>query len=396
MSNQGFNLSTKKNSGNRVAEEGVDYITVTDGNGGDVKIMNIEHEMYAPREGIIEIVPLKVARGLNNAIRHQNEVKFKVIRDRATGWLIGIPIPGYKKDKSIEFESFLIKSAEFLDLSVPKERLKWICIKNGPFLSGSPNFVNSSKTVYEAVDREKQVDDYEINKRAKRKASEIVDTLAGEDLIDMAIALGYDPKLYTPRTLFMEIDKFVENPAKVNGKTGAARFNEIYYSETRLETITLKRAISVGLVTQTLNDGFAYNGVPLGLSEQDAVRYLKQHPTTFTSLDIQSRQQQDGSTQVHEKPKTPVVKDEKDLVVERQKKEIEDLQRRLSKANEDVMESKSEEVIKGEDPELAELISEAKRLLIGAPHLIGRKDSMDVRKQKLRDKIAEANLKASN
>ncbi|MFA7287648.1 MAG: hypothetical protein WC055_02095 [Melioribacteraceae bacterium] len=396
METQGFNLSTVKNSGGRTAKEGVEYITVTDGNGGDIKIMNIENEMYAPREGIIEIIPLKIAKGMGNAIRHQNEVTFRCVRDKATGWLIGIPMPGYRgKDKSIEFERFIIRGAEFLDLSIPKERLKWICIKYGPFLKGSPNFQTQSKTVYEAVDKEKQATEFFKNRKSKRKAGEIAESLHGEELLGMAMALGIDPKLYSTTQLEMEVIKFAENPEKVNGKTGAERFLDVYNSDSKVELITLKRGLSTGILTENLNAGINFNGLTLGHSEQEAVGYLKAHPSTLTSIDIQSRKIQDSSTQAFD-TKPPVIKDEKDAIIERQRKEMEEMKARLAQVNEEALEAKSDAIIANEDPELAELISEAKRLLIKSPHLIGRNDTMDVRKQKLKEKIAETNRQANN
>jgi len=386
MENQGFNLSTIKNSGNKVAEEGVEYITITDGNGGKLKIMNLEHEMYAPREGIVELVPLKIARGLNNAIRHQNEVRFGAITDRATGWIIGIPIPGYKKDKSIGFEIMVVNSAEFLDLSIPKQRLKWICIKNGPFMKDSPNFVPSSKTVYLAVDREKQANEFKINRRVRRKASEIAESLVGEELNDMAIALGFDPKIYSSEGLWMEVVKFAENENKVNGKTGGQRFMEVYESDTRLELIVLKRALSVGILTDTPKDGIAYNGVSLGFSELEAINYLKGHQNTLVSIDTQSKQKQSGSTQAFEKTAPPVIKDEKDLIIERQNREMEEMMKKLSIINEQVLETKSEAEVNELDPKLVPLYKEGKRLGLKV-HLIARYDDVDTRVQKIQAEI---------
>lgn len=395
MSNHGFNLSTIKNSGNRVAEEGVDFITVTDGNGGTLKIMNIENEMYAPHEGIIEVVPLKFAKGINGAVRHRNEVMFRCVRDKATGWLIGIPLPGYKKDKTIEFEPFKLSTTEFLDLSIPKQRLKWICIKNGPFLKGSPNFQSQSKTVYEAVDRERQADQAKINRKSKRKALEIAESLVGEELIDMAIACGIDPKLFSSRMLEEEVIKFTENPEKINGKTGSERFLEIYNSDTRIELTAIRRALSVGILTESPNGGIAYNGVTLGFGETEAVGYLKSHQSTLVSIDTQARIKQNGSTQVFDSPKMPQVKDEKDAVIERMKKELEDAHLRLKAVSEQVIEKKAEEDLEEIDPRLNNVIKEAKRLGLKG-HLIARFNPLEERIQKIQVEIDKKNATAKN
>lgn len=398
MSNQGFNLSTVKNSSGKTAEEGVDFITVTDGNGGQVKIMNLEHEMYAPREGVVEVAPLKFAKGLYGAIRHKNDVTFRCIRDKSTGWMVGVPMPGFRgKDKAIEWEPFKISNTEFFDLSVPKQRLKWICIKHSSFLKGSPNFLSQTKTVYEAVDRERQAEQARINRKSKRKALDLAESLVGEELIEMAIACGIDPKLFSTRMLEEEVVKFVEDPTKVNGKTGADRFLDIYYSESKHELVTIRRALSVGILMETPNNGISYNGVTLGFGEAEAVSYLRGHQSTLVSIDTQSRMKQSASTQAFEPaaPKQTAVKDEKDIALEKMKRENEELQARLAKLSEAAIEKSAAKDLSDIDPELKSLMDEAKSLGL-KDHLIGRNDVPEVRKQKLRDKISEAKKKASN
>lgn len=396
MADVNFNLSTEKNSGNRVPKEGVDYIVVTDGNGGEIKLLNLENPELAPFEGIVELVPLKFAKGFGNAIRHQNEASFRCIRDKRTGWLIGIPLPGFQgKNREIQFERFTVRSAEFLDLSIPKDRLKWICIKNGPFLKGSPNFQSQSKTIYEAVDKERQATEFHANRRTKRKASEIAESLHGQELIDMAIALGLDPKILSTTQLEMEVIKFAENPNRENGKTGAERFLEIYNSDSRLELTILKRAISVGIVSENLNQGINYNGVSMGFTEFEALQFLKKSPQLLNSIDLQSKTRNDASTQAFATAPAPV-KDEKDAVIERMKKEMAEMQARLAKTSEIAAEAVAANDVKAIDSELSDLIEEAKRLGIKAPHLIGRNDEEEVRKQKIRDKINEVNSTAKN
>ena len=393
-----FNLSTDKNSGNMIPKEGVDYITVTDGNGGEIKILNLENEDLAPRTGLVEITPLKISWGFMGAVRHQNEVHFKNIRDRRTGWLIGIPLAGFTgRNKEIKFEPFTIRGTEVFDLSIPKDRLKWICIKHSSFLKGSPNFLQQSKTIYEHVDRERQATEFHLNRKNKRKASEIAESLHGQDLIDMALALNLgSPKTMSTSQLEMAVINFAENTNKVNGKTGADIFLEVYNSETRLELTILNRAITTGVVSLDRQNGYTFNGVSLGFSEFEAVHFLKKSPQLMNSIDLRASTLNDSTVQAYSEPKAPVLKDEKDAEIERMKKEMEAMQSRLAKANEIAAEAVGDKEINDIDPELSDLIAEAKRLQIGAPHLIGRKDDLEVRKQKIRDKIASAKKSVEN
>ncbi len=391
---ENLNPETETNS-SRMAKEGREYKTIKDGKGGEHRVINFDWEGYAPREGVVELVPLKFAKGYANAVRHQNEASMSRIPDKKNGVIIGIP-SGFDKDGFILYKRLTVRGAEFLDLSDENQRKKWICIKLGPFMKGSPNFQTQSKTIYEAVDKEKQAVDFHKNRKLKRKAGEIAESLHGEELVEVATMIGLDPKQYSTTMLEMEVIKFAENPEKVNGKSGAERFLEAYNSDTKVELIVLKRGLSVGILTENLNQGINYNGIPLGFSEFEAVTYLKGHPATLTSIDIQSRQKQDTSTQAFQYAKVNVVKDEKDAVIERQRKELEEMQARLSKVSESVLEAKSESDIATIDPVLDELIKEAKRLLIPAPWLIGKNDSIEVRKKKIEDKITEAKRKANN
>jgi len=397
MAEVNFDLSTVKNSGNKVAKEGVDFIIVKDGNGGEIKLLNLENEELAPREGIIELVPMKFAKGYGGAMRHQNEASFKSVRDKRTGWIIGIPLAGYHgKDRELRFETITVKAVEFLDLSIPKQRLKWICIKNGPFLKGSPNFQSQSKTIYEAVDRERQATEFFLNRKNSRKAADIAESLNHQELIDLAPALNLNPKAMSTIQLEMEVIKFATNPEKINGKTGAERFLEIYNSETRLELTILNRAISTGVVSLTRTEGYSFNGVSLGFSEYEAVQFMKKSPQLLNSIDLRSKNINDNTEQAFAKTEVPVVKDEKDAVIERMQKEMAELQARLIKTNEIAAEAVADKVVSETDSELGELIAEAKRLGIKAPHLIGRNDDELVRKQKIRDKISEVNASAKN
>lgn len=392
---ENLNPETETNS-SQVAKEGREYKIIKDGKGGEHKVINFDWEGYAPREGMVELVPLKFAKGYDNAIRHQNEASMSRMPDKKTGMINGIP-SGFDKDGFILYKRLTVRGAEFLDLSDDNQRKKWICIKLGPFLKGSPNFQTQSKTVYESVDKEKQAVEFFKHRKLKRKATEIAESLHGQELIEVAIMIGKDPKQYSTTMLEMEVINFADNPEKINGKTGAERFLEAYNSDTKVELIVLKRGLSVGILTENLNQGINYNGISLGFTEFEAVNYLKNHPATLTSIDIQSRQKQDTSTQAFQPAKISAIKDEKDAVIERQRKELEEMQARLSKVSESALEAKAESDIASIDPELDELIKEAKRLLIPAPWLIGGKNcTIEVRKEKIQDKITEAKKKANN
>lgn len=116
----------------------------------------------------------------------------------------------------------------------------------------------------------------------------------------------------------------------------------------------------------------------------------------MNSIDLRSSQLNDSTAQAYAETKAPVVKDEKDAQIERMRKEMEAMQERLAKANEVAAEVVGEKEVSDIDSELSDLISEAKGLGIKATHLIGIKDDLTVRKQKLRAKIEEAKKSVEN
>jgi len=165
---QTFNLGTRKNSGSETAKEGVEYIVYKVGKGNPIKLLNLDHPMYAPNEGFVVLEPTKFTKTLNGNYRHISDVSFKQIRDRSSGFIVGIPISVDPESNRIMYESINLKGVETLDLSIPDQRAKWICIKYSPFFIDSPNFQRGSKNAYKAIDREKEAQVYAKDRRTRR------------------------------------------------------------------------------------------------------------------------------------------------------------------------------------------------------------------------------------
>ena len=379
---QGFSLGTQNNSSLFAGEEGVHYVVYKNSKGVSEKLLNIDHEMYAPKQGIVQIEPLKIAKarnpggGFRQTLRHLNIVQMSVVRDKKTGYLIGIPLGWSKDDKSINWKTIRIEGELSFDLSIPSQRAEWIIVKNSQFLEGSPNFLASSKTIYRAVDVEKEATDFQLLRKTKRKAVEIADSLVGKDLEDVALMLNFDPKAYTPASLSMAIIKFAEDSNKRDGKTGAERFMEVWNSDTRAELAILRRAMNMGVVTTTMDAGINYNALTLGFNEAEAVGYLKTHPQTSTSIDLATKSRDAAGNQAMGiKEVNPNA-------------EIERLKEELAKKEREAEELKASlEKKVDEDPELTELINEAKSFT-GKYAIKGVHNMKD--KDKIREKIAEA------
>lgn len=373
-----FNLGYSKNNGAGSAEEGKDYIVIKDGNGYDVKVLNLENEKYAPFTGIVEVMPVRVSK------RHVNNINMKFYRDRDSGFLIGMPIGIDPQTKQINWIPINVKDKEAYDLSIPAERAKYICVKYSPFMKGSPNFRTKSSCVYVQVDKEQEARTFHTERKTKKKATEIAESLVGEELIDLALMIGgLDPNLMSPMTLWMEVVKFAEKDPK--------KFMEIYNSEGKSELLIVKKGLSTGVLEEVFDRGITYNGIALGFNEAEAVEYLKKNPQTAISIELQARKKNQGtqaaitSTKESKQP----IKDEKDAEIERLKRELAKAQEEKLAAASVALNLQSEKDIAEADPEYAALLAEAKQLGIQGAHLT--KD-----KEKLRKKIEDKKSSVGN
>ncbi len=381
-----FNIAASKNTSGGSTDGGAEYpdfIEREEGIGNPVKYLNLESPKYAPFTGIVEVVPTRLNLATDGIKkRHEPSVIFSVIKDRQTGWRIGVPQQFSPKINMIEHLSFKLEGTEFLDLSIPIQRIKYICIKYSNFLKTSPNFRIGSKTVYEFVDREEQAKEFKQDRRTRKKADDIVDSLYGAELKEIGTMLNFDVKLMSEETLWKKVAEFVEDKKRENGKTGAERFMEIYNSETRRELTTLKRGLSTGVVMHTPLDGYTYNGFSMGNSEPDALMYLRNNSNVFVAIDTLSKQLESGGTQAQSsgetKQSTP-----QSLELERVKRELEETREKLAEANSKGASESADSDLAGADPELANLIEQAKALKLKGVH-----NSKD--KEALRKRIEEA------
>ena len=356
------------------AKEVADTIILKDRNGYEHTVINMDNPKYAPFEGIVELVPIKFAKGVvgqngTTPFRHKAEVAWSVVTDKETQMKIGISSGFDPKTGEIRWQKQVLRDVEFLDLSIPAQRRKYICIKYGPFLQGSPNFVHSSKTVYREVDKEKEASQYLLNRRRKADANKIADSLYGEELKEIGLLLGFDPKFMSETTLQVEVIKYVDSETKVNGKTGAERFLEVYNSEFKNENIILRRGMATGVVVENPN-GIIFNGITIGYTEDEAVKYLKQNRATANSIDIQARGKQNNSKSSvvgSDKPKTQSQLSDKEFY----EKQIAELRKQLAEKTAPAETTDEDEA---EKAVLDALILEAKELGVKSPHLIGGKN----------------------
>lgn len=376
-----FDLEKIKNPAKNSEESFSDVKIIENGKGVKIRILNLENPKFTKNMGIVELEPVKFTK------RHRANAFFRSVMDREHNCIVGIP--QYIDSKSGEwvYEKITLDDKESLDLSNPKEAMKWACIQRSHFFTDrvgdierNKNFQQSTRCAYKAFDKEKEAEQYQIQKRNKRKAEDLVDALVGVDLEDMGLMMGINPKTLSSASLYMEVSKFAEREPK--------KFLEIYYSDSRLELATLKRAESMGVITQTLDKGYTYGGLSLGFNEAEVVKHLKDNPQQRISIDTVARKNEsDGQKSMNIEEK--VALDAKDAEIIRLKKEMEALKRQASEATNIALEHKAENDLMTNDPELHDLIVRGKQLGLKGVH--NTKD-----KEKLREKIRAKELEAKN
>lgn len=359
-----FNTDIGSAPGEHLVKEGVDYKLIPDGTGTNYKIINFDNPDICVRTGIIELIPLRMSS------RHENKVGFRIVTDKRTGIIFGIPTGINPETKKLEFYKINLNDYEVLDLTVPLDAFKWVVIKNSFFLEGSPNM--KGKARYKVRDVEKQANQYLAGRAQKRKAVDIAEGLQGDLLIDMGRMLGIPIENNSMSTLQAAVIQRSEDNSK--------EFMGIWDSPTRKELTVLKKAIASGIVSFDIQTGYFYQGAPLGQNESLAVDYLKDYPQVLQAIDVLCRKQEADTNKSMNFTQTerPIL-DDKDARIARLEAELaakDSIMKNL--ASEKIIEHATSQV----DSEMGELLAEAKRLNIRGAHLI--KD-----KEKLRSKIAE-------
>lgn len=353
-----------------------DYVEIMDGFGVKHKHVNFSNPKYCKREGIVEFVPMRYAKGIAGQPKHDNYKAFKKVRDRRTKYIWGVSTNGVNPEtKLIEYDLIVVEGAILLDCTIEEDAIKAAMIMNGPYCEGSPNLVG--KPTYKVRDKER-IAETNINKRTnRRKAEDIALSLNRKQLLEMATNMGINvtanPGAMLEEELFRVIDL---DPAK---------FIRIWENKDREYISIFKKALSVGVIIHNVTTGiYMYNGLEMGHNEDMAVKYLVDNRGIATTI----------STVVNENE----VKSHEAMGITKSKSDQEELAKLKAELAELKKIKLADSIIKGEnegktftepDEELQSLRERAKELKIPGYNL------PTMTKEKLRAKIEEAESKSS-
>lgn len=348
------------------------YIEVKDGYGNIERQLNFDNPKVCPRRGLIELIPLKERRGFDNRVMFRRKL------DKETGTWIGIPTHIDPKEKVFNYRLITIVGRRTFDLSNDNDAKEWACIRYSPYLEGSPNQDRNSPPIYKVYDKEQQAQETLTKTKFKRKASVVADGLNGQDLDDMMRACGLGIIGLSETMKQAAIIQFAEQEPET--------FLKHWESPTRQEAFVLKQAVDFDIVQQDMNIGFVYRNLLLGLNEQEAVGYLKNHPNVSTAIETLVLQKKEESARSNK------VVDFKAQVTDADLQAAND-RIRLLEAQIEAQAKKSIEVSVGKsldgdspDPELDTLKARAKELKIKGWHLITNKEKLEKLIQKAESK----------
>lgn len=353
-----------------ILKEGEHYEIVKDGSGYSYKYAILDHEIWCPKEGMVEIRRMKNNLTVDGRQKNDDEVVIKRFKDRETDLLFGLHSGVNDGTKEINHTYVKFDGNMMFDLSIPQDRRLYIMAMRGPSVEGSVN--QSGKPAYKIYDKQ-IIASLSIDKRAlRRKAEDIIETLKGNALEEMARNIGVNVEANrNTKMLLDEVYRISDaNPSK---------FIEIYESPKREYITIFKRALSKGIIILEYATGnYMYGGITLGNGEDAAVNFLQEKDGMSASIKIQC----DGVDTGTAKSMAFVKNDQSEL--EALKAELAELKKaKLADApKEEVLAEKHH--VKKDDEELDLLRARAKELKIQGAHLAS--------KETLLKKIADVEL----
>lgn len=204
-------------------------------------------------------------------------------KDPVTGVLYGIPID-QDDFGNMRWQKTQIADNMSLNLDNVNEAKIWAVIRFNPDIKGSPFQVqNPYYEIYDPV------------KVARTEMGEVAAMKKAFDRIDKIQSHPVDMVMFA-RYLGEEIRENASVDIVYNTLLKFARgypmeFNKKWESKSRSYGERFATARAIGVITQDIDKGFVFRNIPLGLSEEDAIRFLSKDMNIMNSInDIISEQ----------------------------------------------------------------------------------------------------------
>jgi hypothetical protein len=342
-------------------KEGEHYEIVKDGTGYGYKYAILDSEIWAPKEGIVEIKRLKNNLTVDGRPKNDDEVIIKRYKDRETGLLFGLHTGVDDRTKAIAHNYVKLDGNMMFDLSIPSDRRLYIMAMRSPSVEGSPN--QSGKPIYKIFDKQINASKNVDKRKVRQRAEAIVDSLKDDQLEEMALNIGVNVAANRNREMLLdEVYRFVDNDPR--------KFIDIFESPNRQYITIFNKARAKNIITlDYATNTFMYGGLLLGHSQDAAVNFLMEKENIAHSIKLQYEDIDAGTRQSMSFVKEQVVDPEKEAL----KKRIAELE--AANATKEKMEAPVE-VIETPEERFAKLKTKAKDLGIkgfALPHVTEEK-----------------------
>lgn len=270
-------LTNIKKTSSKIKTKGIPlYESYKDGNGFETKVANLNNPYVVPQAGIIEVQCIKKS--------NHTEARYSISNafDSDLGLWFGVPTGVDERTKKIAWQRFVIGDFRRYDLSKVSDRREWAVFSRSAVLEGSP--YQRGKILYRKFDKEAEARETIERSTIRRRAMEIVDQMVKiEDLMDMYRNFGRNPEGFSLTQLQAEIIKIAERTPK--------DFVNMYENANRGAVTIFNRAKATGLITFDINKGgFLWkDSLPIGLTDQGAIKYLLDNPTILNQANIESK-----------------------------------------------------------------------------------------------------------
>lgn len=197
-------------------------------------------------------------------------------KDPITGILYGIPID-QDEFGNMRWQKIQIGDNLSLNLDNVNDAKIWAVLRFNPDIKGSPFQVqNPYYEVYDPV----TIARTEMGEVAQmKKAFERIDSI-NERPVDMVMFARYLGEEIRENAsldiLYNTLLKFARNYPE--------EFNKKWENKSRSYGERFATAKAIGVITQDIDRGYIFRNIPLGLSEEEAIRFLSKDPNVMSAI----------------------------------------------------------------------------------------------------------------
>lgn len=263
------------------------------------------------RTGTITIRQIHNRKTTSGAIANDHQIDVSFAYDAKTGTLYGMPLGIFKDDSGnvlgFKWKTLRLKNRAY-NLENYADAEEWHILKNFPQILGG-TIVSPGMEAFEVIDTDARANNNIRRARLRRQAEDFIESLEGNALKDFA-------------RLFKTIDVYNNTEAEIRSElmdlAGTFNVDKVNNTETnpvlqKIEDesgtaiqIILRRCVANGIVEESLDKGFTYRNIPLGISEINAVEYLRANKNLLAEIDADSKRREKERKYKVSNSETPV------------------------------------------------------------------------------------------